>query len=44
MERSVRGDSWLKDSSKSEGKVYKMGVRPALMYGLETVPLFRGHC
>lgn len=38
--RGRRRELWQKDSNKCEkGKVYKTGVEPAMMYGLETVSL-----
>ena len=41
MEKSVRCD--IRVSAQMKGKVYKTVVRPAMLYGLETVALKKKH-
>lgn len=36
IEVNIRGELWEKDTSRSEKDVYKMVLRPAMMYGLLT--------
>ena len=39
MEKSVWSDLWQKNEGKTKGKVYKTVVRPAMLYGPETVAM-----
>ena len=39
VEKNVRSDLRRASAARVKGKVYKMAVRPAMLYGLETVAL-----